>query len=304
MFGRHDGGVKDVDHAVVTVGEPDFLFIGGHGDAVAGAAVAFDGAHFVAMDFDAVEHFAGAHVADFEAEEGVDIDEAEGLGAVDGEGADGLAEGADGFGDFVGFGVGDGEEGGFEAGHVDLFTVGGKDGVVGGGIVDDGGDDGSGEGVDDVPVGAFEGGDVEDFAVWGEGHAIAAAGEFFIPLHFFGFEVDAGEAFDGGDVEFAGAGAGFNAFYVFRFLAGGDGPRGDAFDEFVVVVNVEDDDADAAVIEVVSNAGGGGVEVVFFVRSGGGGGDGAREESGEGGASGSHEDLVRFDCMRLGGEWG
>ncbi len=68
-----------------------------------------DGALLVALHLDPVQLFARPEVPNLEAEEIVDIDEAEGLAAVHCEGTHGSAEWAHGPGDGVGPRVRDGE---------------------------------------------------------------------------------------------------------------------------------------------------------------------------------------------------
>ena len=109
VFGWHDGVVVEVKATIVGVGEPNFLFVGREADAVAGAAVSLGVADFEALDFDAMKQFSGVEVADFEAEKAVFVDVAEGAGAIDGEGANEVSEGAHFFDDGVGFGVGHAE---------------------------------------------------------------------------------------------------------------------------------------------------------------------------------------------------
>ena len=80
-FGGITRGVEDVHGVVGAVGEPELLLVRRQPDAVAGAAVPLDRALLEAGHFDAVQHLAGLQVADLEAEQLVDVDEAERLGA-------------------------------------------------------------------------------------------------------------------------------------------------------------------------------------------------------------------------------
>jgi hypothetical protein len=111
LFGREfpfeRARVEDVHALVVAVHDPDFFLVRREADAMTRTAVPLDRAFLHALNFDAVEHLARADVADFKAEQVVDVDEDERLRAVDGEGADGRAERADGLDDGVRRGVHD-----------------------------------------------------------------------------------------------------------------------------------------------------------------------------------------------------
>lgn len=289
VFGRHNGVVVKMHAAVVGVGEPDFFFVGSEADAVAGATVAFGRADFEIGDFEAVKFFSGGDVADFEAEQAVEIHVADRAGAVDGEGADEVAERADFFDDGVSFGVGDAEERGAQAGEITEIAVGAVDGVVRAGCGFDALNDGAGKGVDDMPVTLFETWEVNDFAVGRQSEAIAAAGVGFFPEDFFGVEIEGGEGAGGGDVEAAGIGVGGKAFYVERLFIFVEAREGNAFDEFVIVINVENDDAVAAIFEVIADAGSGDVEQMSF-----GGGRDELEREGEKQKNGeSHGQIVQ-----------
>ena len=109
LLWRHDGSIKNVHALVRAIGDPEFLFVWREPDAVAGAAMAFHGTFLEAFHFDAVQLLAGFNVADFEAEQFVNADEAQGLAAVHSEWADGRAERANGPVAGVSGGIGDGE---------------------------------------------------------------------------------------------------------------------------------------------------------------------------------------------------
>ena len=72
-----------------------------------GTAVPFHRSFLEAGDLDAVQHLAGLDVADLEAEQIVDVDEAERLRAVDRERPDGVAERTDAADDLVRLWIGD-----------------------------------------------------------------------------------------------------------------------------------------------------------------------------------------------------
>src|SRR5256885_5187048 len=265
LFGRHCGGVENVDAAVGGVGEPEFSFIRRERDAVAGAAVALGGTFLEASDFHAMEHLAGFAIADFKTKQLVDIDEAKGLPAVDGERAYGSTERPN-LADYgVGFGVGNGKHGGLQTGEINARAIRSVDSVVRSGFGHDFGEHIAGERVDSVPVRALEGRYVKNFAVGGDGQAIGAAVVGFFPELGVGEEIEAGDTLGGADVELAGFGAGNDAFYIFGLLAGRDGPSGNALDDFVAGVDVVDEDADSAVFDIIANAGKSDIEEMLFV---------------------------------------
>ena len=92
LLWRRDGRVKDVNAAVGAVVEPQFLFVGCKSDAVAGATVPLGGTFLKARHFNAVQHFSCFVVSNFKPEQIVDVDKTKGLAAIDGEGANGIAE--------------------------------------------------------------------------------------------------------------------------------------------------------------------------------------------------------------------
>ena len=119
-------------------------------------------------------------------------------------------------------------------------------------------------GINNVPVALFEGRHVNDFAVGREGEAIATARVRFFPENLFGFEVERGEGASSRDVKAFRGSVGGDAFDVEGFSIFVESREGNAFHEFVAVIDVEDDDAVAAVFEVVANAGCGDVQKAFF----------------------------------------
>ena len=130
LLRRHHRRVEDVQAAVGAVGQPQLLLVRRQPDAVAGAAVPLDRALVVAGDLDAVQHLAGRDVADLEAEQAVDVDEAQRLRAVDRERPDRAAERPDAADDGVGCRIGDGQDRRLQAGQIDALAVGTVDGVV------------------------------------------------------------------------------------------------------------------------------------------------------------------------------
>ena len=136
LGGRHFGVVENVQAGIGGVGEPDFRFVRRERDAVTWAAMTFDRTFLEAAHFDAMKLSAGFKIADFEAEQFVDVDEAERFGSIDGEGPDRGGEWADFGGDGVIGGGGDEEVRRFEAGHVGVFAAGAVYGVVRAGFGD------------------------------------------------------------------------------------------------------------------------------------------------------------------------
>lgn len=106
----HHGRVEDVHPAIVGVGEPEFGFIGSQADPVAGAAVPLGRALFKACHLDAIALSSRGQVADLEAQQVVDVDEAERLSTVHGEGANARTERAHRPLNLVGLGAGHDQE--------------------------------------------------------------------------------------------------------------------------------------------------------------------------------------------------
>ena len=142
-----------MDEVVGAVGQPEFLFIGSQGDAVAGAAVALDRALLVALHFHAVEHLAGPDIAHFKPKQLVYVYEAERVASVHGERADDIRERTHGGRDLMIAGAGDGQKRRLQAGHVDVRAVERVDGIVRTGLGFDLGDDSARGRVDDVQNG-------------------------------------------------------------------------------------------------------------------------------------------------------
>ena len=106
-----------------------------------------------------------------------------------------------------------------------------------------------------MPVALLQGREIHIGTVRREGEAIAAAGVGFFPEDFFGEDVEALEFLERCDVEAAGFGVGGDAFDVGRCAVGGQSLSGDAFYEFVIVIDVKNRDAVAAIIEIIADAG-------------------------------------------------
>jgi len=169
-----------------------------------------------------------------------------------------------------------------------VFAVEGVNGVVSAGAGFDAFDDLAIHRVDDVPVALLQRRQINIGTVGREGKAIAAARIRFFPENFFSEDVETLELVEGGDVEAAGFGISGDAFDVGGFAVGGKTLRGDAFDEFVVVIDVEDHQAVAAVFEVIADAGRGDVEVALV---GGRRGDEQKEKGAEA------KKLVHWDIL-------
>ena len=206
---------------------------------------------------DAVQLLAGLQVADLEAEQLVDVDEAQRLRAVDGERPDRRRERADLVDDLVRLRVGDEQQRRLQPGQVhpraveaDRPCCARRSSVSIVAITF------AGRGVDDVPGVLLERRHVEHLAVGRDRHAVAALRQFLLPERLLGHQIDAVERFGRGEVELASVAAlATDALDVVaassRLLAVG----GDALDELVPVVDVEDQDAGAAELQVVADAG-------------------------------------------------
>src|SRR5262249_27434127 len=108
--------------------------------------------------------------------------------------------------------------------------------------------------INDIPVRAFEGWNIEQLAVRSDGHPVAAAGQRLLPQAGLGDKIEATEFGKSGEIEFAVAGVGTDAFDVFRLGLAAGGSR-DALDEGVILIDVEDKDAGAAEFQVGADAG-------------------------------------------------
>src|SRR6185436_4448959 len=92
LLGWHHRRIEDMDAFVVPVREPQLFLIGREADAVARAAMALHRPFLESGDLDAVQHLARLDVADFEAKQIVDVDEAERLSPIDRERTNDVAE--------------------------------------------------------------------------------------------------------------------------------------------------------------------------------------------------------------------
>ena len=106
---------------------------------------------------------------------------------------------------------------------------------------------------------------IDVLSVPGQAHAVATAIVRFFPKDFFGDEIKALQSVSGGNIEPLGPGVGANAFYVARLAVLIEAGERNAFDEFEVVVHVEDDYAVAAVLEKILDARLGDIEKMLFV---------------------------------------
>jgi hypothetical protein len=111
----------------------------------------------------------------------------------------------------------------------------------------------AGEGVDDVPAVALERRQVDDLAVRGERHPVAALLVGLFPEDPLGHEVEAGERLGRADVEPLRAGAGADSLDVVGLALLIEPGRGDALDELVAVVDVEDQQPVPAIFGVVAD---------------------------------------------------
>src|SRR5262249_37240201 len=118
LLRRHGRGVEDVEAAVVRVAEPELALVGRQSDAVARAAVTLRRPLLYAGDLHPPPLPAARQVADLESKQVIDVDEAERLAAIHGEGANHATERPDRAGDRVSGHVGDGEFGRAEPGAV------------------------------------------------------------------------------------------------------------------------------------------------------------------------------------------
>src|SRR5215467_5108365 len=73
LFGRHHGGVEDVNAAVRSVSEPEFRFVGSERDTVARTTVPLGGALLIAMHLDTIQFLPRLAVSHFKAKQIVDV---------------------------------------------------------------------------------------------------------------------------------------------------------------------------------------------------------------------------------------
>src|SRR5438132_6536012 len=81
--------------AVGRIADPGLALVGRQAKSVTGAAMAFGRTLLEALNFDLADHLAACGVADFKAQQAVDIDVAARSGSVNGERSDEVAERAD-----------------------------------------------------------------------------------------------------------------------------------------------------------------------------------------------------------------
>src|SRR5439155_26517735 len=101
LFRRNGRRVEDMQDLVEGIANPDFTFIGGQPDAVAGTTVSFDRPFREPRDLNTRQLLTGRQIAHFKAEQFVDVHETKSLTAVDRERANARAERADCASDLV-----------------------------------------------------------------------------------------------------------------------------------------------------------------------------------------------------------
>src|SRR6266542_5133298 len=185
------------------VADPDLALVGRQANAVAGAAVPLHLALLEPLYLDAMQFFAAGEVADLEAEQAVDVDEAERPRRVDRERPDRGAERPDRPQHFLRVAVYDGKQRRAQAGEVSLGAVEADDRVVRAALRLDLRDDIASRPLDDVPVRPLQRRHVEVLAVGRDRHAIAASGQRLLPQRLLADEVEAIELFEGREVELA-----------------------------------------------------------------------------------------------------
>src|SRR4051794_737648 len=125
----------------------------------------FHGPLLKSGDLDAMKHLARLDIADFEAKQIVDVDEAERLRAVDREGTDDVAERADLFDNLVRPWIRDREERAPEPGEIHRTSVRTVDGVMRARVRHDFRDHVPACGIHNIPMRALERRDVQDLTV-------------------------------------------------------------------------------------------------------------------------------------------
>jgi len=100
-----------VKTAVEGIGQPELFFIRRQADAVARTAVALGWSFAKSFHLDTVQHLASFQIADFKAEQFIDVHIAKGLAAVDREGPDHIAERANFERHFMSFRICDAQDG-------------------------------------------------------------------------------------------------------------------------------------------------------------------------------------------------
>ena len=235
-------------------------------------------ATFEPCDFDAVKLLAGRQVADLEAEQSIDVHEAERAAAVDRERPDGRRERSDLADNLVGLRVRNAKQRGLQSGKVGMSAVEADDGVVRAGVGHELLEDIAAQRVDDVPVLLLEGRKVNELSVGGDTHPVATSFVRLFPENFLRHEVEALQRPQRADVQPSGGRAGTDPFDVERGALLVEAGGGDALDELVVALDVEHQHAVPAILEVIADAGLGDVKEL---AGGGGGADGDRRQEDE-----------------------
>ena len=130
LLRRHHRRVEDVHPAVGRVGQPELLVVGRQADPMAGAAVPLGRPLLKPRHLDAIQLLARLQVAHLEAEQLVDVHEAERLGAVDRERPDARGERADRADDLVRLRIGDRQGRRIQPGEIGFLAVRADDRVV------------------------------------------------------------------------------------------------------------------------------------------------------------------------------
>jgi tRNA(Ile)-lysidine synthase len=264
VFGRGCSRVEYLHGFAGGIGDPNFAFIGREADAVAGAAV-FASAAFAAGDFDAMELFARAQIADFEAAQAIDVDVTEGCAGVDGEGSNRGSEWAYFAFNGVIAGVDNGQLVVFERRQVGMSAVEAAEGVVGAVAHFNALDDVAVGGVDHFPIRAVDGRHINCLSVRRHGHAVATFVVSAFPQELFGCQIEAPELLRRADVNAERCRAAAEALGLRAKIRGRKAPY-----ELVFRVDVKDKDAGCAT--AIISAGHGDVEKSLF-----GSGNGSRE---------------------------
>ena len=184
-----------------------------------------------ARDLDAMPLRAAPQVADLEAQQVVDVHEAERLPAVDGERADARGERADLADDLVRARARHGQVRRVQPREVGLVPLQADDRVVRGRVGRDLGDDLAVLGPHHVPEGAFERRQVDQRAVRRDRHPVAATLVFPLPEQLLGHQVQAHELLDRADVDASRPGTGTDALHVVRHSLGVEPGGGDPLDQ-------------------------------------------------------------------------
>src|SRR5690242_6566641 len=238
LLGRHDGSVENVKAVVGAVGQPQFLFIRRQAYAVTRAPVALHRPLLKVLDLHPVQHLARAQIANFETEQVVHVDKAEGPASVDRERPDNIAEGADRLDSLLSRGVRHRKKRRAQAGQIRALSVAGTDRVMRTGLRHDLRNNIAADGINYVPKRPFERRYIKRLAVWRDRHPVAPAFIGPVPNFFLRDDIESRHAVERADVDFPGLRARRDALYVFGLFAVRHVPRRYAFDESIALVDV------------------------------------------------------------------